>query len=178
MRKPKLEVDAPKKKRILVQEGPVFNEYNKQSMYAHLRKGLHYKTAAGLTGVSERTANGWYQQGKKDQEDFELEFLDYQTEKAVYYTQCNIAKSEFIAKGVEKIANSEDWRGTQWLLITNEEGYRPPQKVDINKTNTNKIVFEVVDSATWKKDLVEDGVEVPLINDADTFEGEYVEEAE
>lgn len=178
MRKPKLEVDAPKKRRILVQEGPVFNEYNKESIYFQLRRGLHFKHAAQITGVTYRTAIGWREQGKTDQEDFEDDALDYQTEKALFYSRCLQSESEFIAIGVDKLAASEDWRAYWELIKTGDrEGYQPSQKIDLNKNVNQKIVMEVVGSEIWKKDQIEE-ILTPLINDADTFEGEYVEETE
>ncbi len=176
MRKPKIDAEKPKGKMILAQQGPVFNDYNKERIYKELRRGLHFKHAATIAGVSERTATGWHQQGKTDQVDFEDGFLDHQTERAVFYIKCEQAKSEFIAKGIDKIRDSEDWRATQFLIqAADREGYQPSQKIDMNKNVNQKIVMEVVGGDIWKKDVIEETM-VPLLKDADTYEGEYVED--
>jgi len=168
-------IPKPKGKMILAQQGPVFNDYNKERIYKELRRGLHFKHAAQIACVTERTARGWLDKGKADQDDFEQGFLDHQTEHAIFYMRCEQSQSEFIAKGIDKIRDSDDWRATQFLIqAADREGYQPSQKIDMNKNVTQKITMEVVPSAIWKKDVDE---EVPQITDENLIEGQYIEDA-
>jgi hypothetical protein len=167
----------PSRKRILVSEGPVFNEYNCDAIYRGLKEGLPYKTAVELCGISFRTARGWLDQGKQEQIDFEDECLPYQTGKALYYTECLKNSAYFIAQRVKQIVLAgkelEHWKANQYLLgVAENELFGTKQTIKTETTVKNKIVFEYVDSERWVK-----APPIPLqVLSPDTMEATFVEE--
>jgi hypothetical protein len=144
----------PKPKPIMGPKPRMFTADNRCKIYEAMEKGLPRKIASQLAGVTDPTVNDWMMHGKRDQEDFELGHLDYQTEHAQFYSECHKCVAKFIQAQWENLAEAAkdpiNWRANTFLLEkVDDELFGRRMKVNVDQKNETTYNVRIVSSAEW-----------------------------
>ena len=99
-----------------------FNEDTCKCLTENYEKGLPLKYCADIAGVARSTVYNWMDKGKQSKRG---KYHDF-------YQDMQRAKSKFIAHHQLKIAESKDWRASQYLLqVTDTEKYVVTEKKQV-----------------------------------------------
>ena len=99
-----------------------FNEDACTCLTENYEKGLPLKYCADIAGVARSTVYNWMEKGKQSKRG---KYHDF-------YLDMQRAKSKFIAHHQLKIAESKDWRASQYLLqVTDTEKYVVTEKKQV-----------------------------------------------
>lgn len=99
-----------------------FNEDTCKCLTENYEKGLPLKYCADIAGVARSTVYNWMEKGKNSKRG---KYHDF-------YKDMQRAKSKFIAHHQLKIAESKDWRASQYLLqVTDTEKYVVTEKKQV-----------------------------------------------
>jgi transposase len=100
-----------------------FNEETCKCLVDNYSKGLTITDCANIAGIDRRTVHRWIEKGEKARSGKYKQF----------YLEMQKAKSKFKEHHLRKIAESKDWRASQYLLqVTDSETYVVTEKKQVN----------------------------------------------
>ena len=163
----------------------VFTPENCKKCLDGFAKGLPMRIVAQRAGIMERTLRDWIENGHREEEDFELGHLGYQTEKAFFYVEAKRHTAIWTARQLGLIQKAAEdpmfWKAAAHLLATSDnELFGRKSTVTLDSTQKKEITVRFVSEGEWKGETLEaDLVEsVPRIasGDDDSVEGAFADE--
>lgn len=144
-----------KVKPIATHYSKLFTIQRTKKIYEAYQKGYPRRIVAELSEISEGGLDHWLQDGKTQQIDFELGYLDYQSEMAAFYVECRRRMALFIAGKLDKIAKAGQdpllWKANAWLLGQADNAlFGNKQAIQMTSNTKNEITIKVVGAEQWK----------------------------
>lgn len=124
-----------------------FTEEICNDLCEYREKGLSIKDCADLVGISRNTVTRWVQRGEKAKSGKYKEF----------YLRWNKASAKFTAYHHQKIADSKDWKASQYLLqVTDSDRYVVTEKKQVKADVQSEITVNLLERMKQKRQELND----------------------
>lgn len=120
-----------------------FNDETCQCLIENYSKGLTITDCADIAGIDRRTVHRWIEKGEKARSG---KYKDF-------YLGMQRARAKFKEHHHQKIADSKDWRASQYLLqVTDSDRYVVTEKKQVKADVKSEVTVNLLEKMKQKRE--------------------------